>query len=290
MTAAKKISLCYSPDSDDAFMFWALKQGHIDCGPYQFEHQRADTETLNTLAAGSDATRLPEVCAVSVHQYAYLTEHYLLLPHGGSVGRAYGPVVVSKTPCTPADLRNARIAIPGFRTSAYLVLRLLIGDFEPTVVPISPFKAVFDALDEQALDAALIIHEGRLLYPQWNLHQVLDIGEAWHQKTQLPLPLGGNVIRKDLGEKHIEAISTLLRQSIQWGLDNREQVITELLQAESREDVQLDRAGLDRYLQMYANQDTVDYGPEGRQAITELFKQGHEQGLLKHPVNVEFAP
>lgn len=287
MTDAAPIRLAYSPDTDDAFMFWGIREGHVDTRGLTFEHSRADTEALNRAAEDPAA---PHVTAVSIHQYAYLADRYLLLPHGGSVGAGYGPVVVSERPMELAELRGKRIGVPGLRTSAYLVLRLLLPEFEPVVVPVAPFRRAYDAIRSGDVDAALLIHEGRLLYEREGFARVSEIGEAWTAQTGLPLPLGGNVIARSLGPERIELVSSVLRESIRWALQHRDQVLDALLAEEHREGVPRDRALFDRYLGMYANQDTLDYGKEGRRAIEELMRRGHEAGIIPHPVAVAFAP
>ena len=287
-TDARTIRLAYSPDADDAFMFWAIREGHIDTRGLQFTHVRADTESLNKTAEDPDA---PDVTAVSIHQYAYLADRWLLLPHGGSVGVGYGPVLVAQDPREPASLQKSRLGVPGLRTTAYLVLRLLMGnDFEAIIVPIAPFRRAFDAVRSGEVDAALLIHEGRRLYEREGLHRVLDIGEAWQTLTALPLPLGGNVIRKDLGAETIARVSAVLRDSIAYALAHRDEVIAWLVASETREGVPRDAAMIDRYLGMYANADTLDYGAIGRTAIVDLLARGHAAGLIPHAVTVEFAP
>jgi 1,4-dihydroxy-6-naphthoate synthase len=281
------IRLAYSPDSDDAFMFWAIAERRIDLEGLRFEHSRADTEALNRAAQGLEA---PDVSAVSIHQYAYLSDTYQLLPHGGSVGVGYGPVLVSATPRTLESLAGKRIGVPGLRTSAYLVLRLLLPQFESAIIPVSPFTRAFEAVRSGEVDAVLMIHEGRLLYEREGLHRVLELGEAWRELTGLPLPLGGNVIRRGLGPERVAQVSALLRRSIAWALEHREEVLQALLAAESRPGVPRDRALFDRYLAMYANQDTLDYGVQGRRAIQELLDRGHAAGIVPRRVVVDFAP
>ncbi|MCG8557658.1 MAG: ABC transporter substrate-binding protein [Proteobacteria bacterium] len=281
------IRLAYSPDSDDAFMFWALKTGRLNTSGVSFEHRRADTEALNRSA---ELRRNVDVCAISIHQYAYVAEDFLLLPHGGSVGSGYGPVLVAREGLTLGELRGARIGVPGVRTTAYLVLRLLLPDFEPVVVPISPFSGAFDAVLRGSVRAALIIHEGRLFFQRYGLIALLELGEAWGSLTGLPLPLGGNVIRRSLGGSVIRTVSQVLHSSIAWGLQNRDQVIDEMLASEARGGVPRERAMLERYLAMYANRDTLDYGATGRRAIVELLKRGLAAGILPQCPPVEFAP
>lgn len=268
-------------------MFWAIVQQRIDTRGLRFAWQRADTEALNR---GAESTSAPDVSAVSIHQYAYLTDRYLLLPHGGSVGVGYGPIVVARNALAADQLKGLRIGVPGLRTTAYLVLRLLIPDFEAVVLPVAPFRRVFHALEQNEVAAALLIHEGRLLYERENLKAVLDIGEAWQDLTSLPLPLGGNVIAKSLGPELIARVSSVLRESIRYALEHRDEVLAALVGAESREGVPREPALFDRYLSMYANQDTLDYGEVGRRAISDLLDRGHTAGIIPHPVQVEFAP
>jgi 1,4-dihydroxy-6-naphthoate synthase len=285
--APAHIRLAYSPDSDDAFMFWALAHGRVDDRGLRFEHTRSDTEALNR---ATEARRAPDVSAVSIHQYAYLADRYLLLPHGGSVGAGYGPVLVANSTAPLEAFRYRRIGVPGLRTSAYLVLRLLLPEFEPVIVPVTPFARAYDALRGGEVDAALLIHEGRLLYEREGLACVCELGEAWQALTGLPLPLGGNVIARGLGSELIATVSQILRESIRWALDHRDEVLAALLAAEHREGVPRDRALFDRYLAMYANADTLDYGAQGRRAIADLLRRGHEAGVIPHAVEVEFAP
>jgi 1,4-dihydroxy-6-naphthoate synthase len=287
MTSAPEIRIAYSPDADDAFMFWAIVQQRIDTRGLQFTWQRADTEALNR---GAESTGAPDVSAVSMHQYAYLTDRYLLLPHGGSVGVGYGPVVVAPKQYSPEQLAGLRIGVPGMRTTAYLVLRLLIPNFEAVVLPVAPFRRVFNALAQAEVAAALLIHEGRLLYEREGLHLALDIGEAWQELTALPLPLGGNVIARSLGPELIDRVSGVLRESIRYALEHRDEVLQALVSAETREGVPREPALFDRYLAMYANQDTLDYGEAGRKAIADLFERGSAAGIIPHAVKVEYAP
>ena len=281
------ITLAYSVDSDDLFMFYALLEGKIDTKGLVFEHQRHDTMALNDLAA-TDAV---DITAVSIHAYADICDRYLLLPHGGSIGVNYGPLVLSWKELSPEDLNGKKISIPGFSTTAYLVFKLICPDFVPEVIPITPFGRTFAALNDHEIDAAVVIHEGNLTYKERGFYKVLDLGQWWWQETGLPLPLGGNVIRKGLGKKKITIISDLLRQSIAYALDHRDEVIDYLLAREIRDDPALnDRALLDRYLNLYANRDTLEYPEEARTGIVELFRRGHEAGIIKKPVTVEFSP
>ena len=284
---SREIRIAYSPDADDAFMFWAIAHGRIDTRGYRFARERADTEALNRAAEAEDA---PHVSAVSIHQYAYIADRYLLLPHGGSVGVGYGPVVVASRPLAADQLRGLRIGVPGLRTSAYLVLRLLVPEFTPVIVPVAPFERAFEALRSGEVDATLLIHEGRLLYERQGFSRALELGEAWQALTGLPLPLGGNVIAKSLGPTVIAEVSAILRDSIRHALEHRDEVLSDLLAVETRPGVPRERPLFDRYLAMYANQDTLDYGEFGRRAIVDLLDRGTAAGLIPHRVNVEFAP
>jgi 1,4-dihydroxy-6-naphthoate synthase len=231
------------------------------------------------------------VVAVSIARWPSIARDYLLLPHGMSVGRGYGPVVVARAPRALASLRGARIGVPGLRTTAFLVLRLLLSEFEPVIVPISPYRRAFDALRSGEVDAALLIHEGRLTYEREGMSRVVELGEGWGDLTGgLPLPLGGNAIRRGLGAATVEKVSRLCRASIAWSLANRQAVMDELLRSESRADLAIDAGLLDRYLAMYANADTLDAPADVRRAVDELYARGHAAGVLDSRVVAEFAP
>lgn len=287
---ADPIRLAFSPDSDDIFMFWALLNGKIDTEGLSFTAERANTETLNKRAEdGEDA----DVIAVSIAQYARVAATHLLLPHGMSVGRGYGPVVVTPGTTAPslASLAGKKIGVPGLRTTAYLVLRLLLPEFEPVVVPIAPYARAFEELRAGNVEAALLIHEGRLFYEREGTAKVVDLGEGWAAATDgLPLPLGGNAIRRGLGAEKVAQVSRICRASIRYAVDHVDEVATALLAAESRTDLVLDRASLDRYLAMYANQDTLDAPADVRRAIDELFARGRKAGLLPETARADFAP
>jgi len=285
--ARTTIRLAFSPDSDDIFMFWPLLSGKIDSEGLAFSAERADTETLNARAAVADI----DVVAVSIARWPAIVRDYLLLPHGMSVGRGYGPVVVAQRSRDLASLEGARIGVPGLRTTAYLVLRLLVARFDPVVIPISPYGRSFEAVRSREVDAALLIHEGRLTYEREGMARVVDIGEAWAAVTGgLPLPLGGNAIRRGLGPELVAKVSRLCRASIAWGLANREETMRALLDGESRADLALDRATLDRYLAMYANEDTLDARDDVRRAIDEMFSRAHAAGIFEQAARAEFAP
>jgi 1,4-dihydroxy-6-naphthoate synthase len=281
------LRLAFSPDSDDLFMFWPILSGRVDTKGYRFEHVRADTETLNQRAQAGDL----DVAAISIAAYPSVARDYLLLPHGGSVGRGYGPVVVANRPIELASLAGKKIAIPGAGTTAYLVLRLLLSDFEAVFIPIEPYDRVFHALRAGEVDAALLIHEGRVTYEREGFARVVDIGEAWSTLTGgLPLPLGGNAIRRGLGEARVAEVSSFLREGIRYALNHRDELIDELLRAETRRTVGLERALLDRYLDMYANGDTLGYPDDARRAVEVLFQRGRDAGLLPPSARVEWAP
>lgn len=288
----RPIRLSFSPDSDDIFMFWALLNGKVDAEGLTFTADRADTETLNTRAEGvAGAAENADVIAVSIAQYARVAKDYLLLPHGMSVGRGYGPVVVALADRSLASLAGKRVGVPGLRTTAYLVLRLLLPAFEPVVVPIAPYARAFETLRSGEVEAALLIHEGRLFYEREGTKKVVDIGEAWRDATGgLPLPLGGNAIRRDLGPDLVAKVSRVCRTSIRWALEHKDEVARALLAAETRADVGLDAASLDRYLTMYANADTLDAPADVRRALDELFTRGREAGLVPQDVRAELAP
>jgi len=281
------IRLAFSPDSDDVFMFWALLAGRIDGEGLTFVAEREDTESLNQRAERGDV----DVLAVSIARYATIAHDWLLLPHGASVGRGYGPVVVAREPRSIESLAGKRIGVPGLRTTAYLTLRLVGPAFEPVVVPIAPYSKAFEALRSGEVDAVLLIHEGRLTYEREGFHRVLELGEAWAAASGgLPLPLGGNAIRRGLGEETIAKVSRLCRASIAWALEHRDEMIASLLSAEKRTDLPLDRALLDRYLAMYANEDTREMKPDVVNAIRELYRRGVAAGLLPETARLELAP
>ena len=280
------ISLAYSVDADDAFMFHALRAGAIDTGALRFTHRRDHTAALNRLAIDAGA----DVVAVSVGVYPAIAARYQMLPHGASVGRGFGPVVVARRPLAAADLAGLRIGIPGATTTAWLVLRLIAPGAIGVEIPIAPFGAIFDALASGVVDAALLIHEGRLLYRERDLHLVVDLGEWWAAAERLPLPLGVNVIRRGLGPARVAQVSAALRASIAWGLAHREQIIAAIA-AEDRGDRSLsDQALIEHYLNLYANDDTAAMADDAKQAIDVLFARARAAGLLASEVAVDWAP
>jgi 1,4-dihydroxy-6-naphthoate synthase len=277
-TATRVIRVAHSPDSDDAFMFYALAAGKIDTGGIVYQHELQDIETLNRRALRGEL----EVTAVSIHAYAYLADTYALLPHGSSMGDRYGPRLVAREPRSRDSLAGARIAIPGTLTTAYLVLRL----WQPDFVPVStPFDEIEDAVERGVVDAGLLIHEGQLTFADRGLHLIVDTGEWWFQQTGLPLPLGGNVIRKDLGEELIETISRHLHASIAYGLRHRAPALEHAMQYARG----LDAGRADTFVGMYVNEWTLDYGSRGRAAVQRLLDEGHRAGIIPHAVRLEFA-
>jgi len=274
----KTIHVAHSPDSDDAFMFYALAEGKIDTGDLRYVHELQDIESLNQRALKAEL----EVTAVSIHAYAYLSERYALLPHGSSMGDRYGPRLVARAPMSRADVRGKRIAIPGPLTTAYLALQLYEPDFEAVM---TPFDEIEDAVVNGEVDAGLLIHEGQLTFGDRGLHLVADMGEWWFQETGLPLPLGGNVVRKDLGEDLIRTVSRHLRASIAYGLEHRVKALDHAMQFARG----LDRGKADTFVGMYVNDWTLDYGDRGRAAVRALLERGVERGLIDRPVKIEFV-
>ena len=278
MTTTTTIHVAHSPDSDDAFMFYALAAGKIDTEGLTYVHELQDIETLNQRALKGEL----EVTAVSIHAYAYISEQYALLPHGASMGDRYGPRLVARTPATRADVKGKRIAIPGPLTSAYLALQM----YEPDFIPIfTPFDLIEDVVVSGEVDMGLLIHEGQLTFGDRGLHLVADMGEWWFGETGLPLPLGGNVIRKDLGTDLTRKVSRHLRDSIAYGLDHRMAALDHSMQYARG----LDRSKADTFVGMYVNDWTLDYGDRGREAVRLFLQKGVELGLVTQPVVVEFA-
>jgi 1,4-dihydroxy-6-naphthoate synthase len=284
--SATSISLAYSVDADDAFMFHALRAGAVDTEGLVFSHRREHTAALNRLAMDGGA----DVVAVSLGVYPMLAANYLLLPHGASVGRGYGPVVVASRPLAPAQLNGLRVGIPGATTTAWMVLRLIAPDAIGVEIPIAPFGRIFEALAAGEVDAALLIHEGRLLYSARGLQLVVDLGVFWLAKTGLPLPLGVNVIRRALGAPLVARVSGVLRASIAWALANRPELIARIA-AEDRGDKALsDHELIDHYLNLYANHDTAVMADDARHAIGVLFAEARAAGLLPDETAIDWAP
>lgn len=276
MPQTEKIRIGHSPDSDDAFMFYALAKGLILTGPFEIVHVIEDIETLNQRALAAEL----EVTAISVHAYAYVAKDYALMPCGASIGDRYGPLVVAKTPMQ--TLEGKRIAIPGKMTTAYLTLSLFQPNFE---VEIRPFDKILEAVQQDEVDAGLIIHEGQLTYAREGLHKVIDLGEWWHEETGLPLPLGANVIRRDLGTEKIRQITALLKQSIQYSLEHRARGL-EYAMTYARD---METALADKFVGMYVNDYTLDYGEEGRAGVRELLHRGNDAGIIPHRVDADFV-
>ncbi len=274
----QRIAVGHSPDSDDAFMFFALAQGKVGDPGLEFVHVMEDIQSLNQRALRGEY----EVTAASFHAYAYLADRYALLPHGASMGDGYGPIVVTRAACFPEGLRGKRIAVPGTLTTAALALRLWDPDLQHVVIP---FDQIMDAVAAGAADAGLIIHEGQVTYDSLGLHKVVDLGEWWLRETGLPLPLGGNVIRKDLGPDLMRRVSYLLRESIRYSLAHREEALDYALRF-ARD---MERRLADRFVGMYVNDLTLDYGERGRAAVRRLLDMGHERGLIPRRVEVEFV-
>lgn len=307
------IHVGHSPDPDDAFMFHALANGKIDTGPYEFTHELQDIETLNRRALNAEL----ELTAVSLHGYAYLTDKYALCACGASMGDNYGPMVVSREPYAVGDLKGKTIAVPGTLTTAFLALNLCLkgkpGDFGFSILTelapsraradsgfeeagqignagtfrfvVHPFDQILDVVARGDVDAGLIIHEGQLTYGDQDLQLVVDLGQWWKEETGLPLPLGGNAIRKDLGRTAMEEVTALLQQSIQYALDHREEALDYAL----RFGRDLDRGQADAFVGMYVNDWTLDFGARGREAVATLLRKGHEAGIIPRGVEVEFV-
>lgn len=274
----RTIHVAHSPDSDDAFMFYALAAGKVDTEGLTYVHELQDIETLNQRATRGEL----EVTAVSIHAYADLTDRYALLPSGASMGDRYGPRLVARTPMTRRDLKGKRIAVPGLKTSAYLAARLFEPDFEAVVVP---FDRIEQAVVDKQVDVGLLIHEGQLTFPEQGLHLIRDLGEWWFEETGLPLPLGGNVIRKDLGADLMKKIARHLHASIAYALGHREAALDHAMQYARG----LDRDKADTFVGMYVNDWTLDYGPRGREAIRLFLERGVQAGIVRRGVRVEFV-
>jgi 1,4-dihydroxy-6-naphthoate synthase len=273
-----KIRIAHSPDSDDAFMFYGLASGHVPSQDYDIEHVLSDIETLNRAAFEGRY----EITAVSFHAYAYLTDRYLLLPHGASMGDRYGPIVVSRHEL-PSSLERVRVVVPGTLTTAFLTLRLYCPSVEYDVMP---FDQIQEAVRAGRAQAGLLIHEGQLTYQGEGLRKVIDLGEWWTERTNgLPLPLGGNLIRRDLGVEHVTRLSTLLHDSIAYGLQHRSEALDHALKYGRG----LDRAKADHFVRMYVNSLTLDYGERGRLAVRRLLDEAHEAGLIPRAVRIEFV-
>ena len=278
-TDGRLMRLGHSPDSDDAFMFYGLAEHKVPTEGFRFEHVLRDIQTLNEWAREG---RL-EITAISVHAYAYVADKYAILTHGASMGDNYGPMVVTREPAIAEDLRGKRIAVPGTMTSAYLALRLFLGDFEYDVVP---FDQIMEAVRDGKADAGLLIHEGQLTHRQFGLHKVVDLGEWWFQETGgLPLPLGVNAVRRDLGAETMAALSRVLKASIVYGLEHRQAALQHAMQYARG----LETPTADTFVGMYVNDWTIDMGPRGQESIRLFLKRAYEQGILDSDVLVDFV-
>ena len=278
-TGVREITIAHSPDSDDAFMFYGLATNKVRVPGLKFTHTLTDIETLNQKAIHE---AFYDVTAISFHAYPYLQDNYALMACGGSVGEGYGPMVVSSRRFSLDEIKHARIAIPGELTTAALSLKLFAPNVATTLVP-------FDQIIPQVLagkhEAGLIIHEGQLTYAASGLHKVLDLGQWWREQTGLPLPLGGNAIRRGLGEETMRAVTHALRESIQHALDHRDEALAYAMQFARDLDTQL----ANRFVSMYVNERTLNYGEDGKEAIRKLLELGHERGIIPHPAKVDFV-
>jgi len=277
-TKTRTISVAHSPDSDDAFMFYGLATNKVRVPGLKFAHTLCDIETLNRKAMQG----VYDVTAISFHAYPYIQDNYALLTSGGSVGEGYGPMVIASRPFSLAEIKKTRLAVPGTMTTAYLVLKLFAPHVRTEVVP---FDQIIPQVVEGKFEAGLIIHEGQLTYAKAGLHRVLDLGKWWQDKTRLPLPLGGNAVRRALGADTIAQVSGALKKSIQYALDHREQAL-EYARQFARD---LDAQAADKFVGMYVNERTLDYGADGRQAIERLLEMGHKAGVIPHQPRVEFV-
>ena len=272
------IAVAHSPDSDDAFMFYALATNKIRTPGLRFTHTLCDIETLNQKAREG----VYDVSAISFHAYPYVQDKYALMSCGGSVGEGYGPMIVSPRPFTAAEIKTKRIAVPGTLTTAYLALQLFAPGVESEVVP---FDQIIPQVLEGKYEAGLIIHEGQLTYDRSGLHRIVDLGKWWQKVTGLPLPLGGNAIRRALGPELMTAVTAALRESIQYGLDHREEALSYAMQF-ARD---LDSQSADKFVGMYVNERTLDYGNDGREAVRRLLDMGHKAGIIGPEAKVDWV-
>ena len=274
----REITVAHSPDSDDAFMFYGLATHKVRTPGLRFAHTLCDIETLNQKAHQG----VYDVTAVSFHAYPYIQDKYALMACGGSVGEGYGPMVVSPRPFTTSEIKTKKIAVPGKLTTAYLALQLFAPGIETEVVP---FDQIIPQVLEGKFEAGLIIHEGQLTYDKSGLHRIVDLGRWWQKVTGLPLPLGGNGIRRALGPQLMTAVTQALRESIQYGLDHREEALSYAMQF-ARD---LDTASADKFVGMYVNERTLDYGPDGREAVRRLLDMGHKAGIIGPEAKVDWV-
>jgi 1,4-dihydroxy-6-naphthoate synthase len=274
----RTITVAHSPDSDDAFMFYGLATNKLETEGLKFEHTLKDIQSLNEDAKNG----LYDVTAISFHAYAYVSDKYALLPHGASIGDKYGPILVSKEPRTPDEIADMKIAIPGELTSAFLALRLFNSKFEYEVYP---FDEIPDAVIKGEVDGGLLIHEGQLFYKQLGLDKVMDLGEWWHEKTGLPLPMGGNAIKRELGDDLMKQVSRHLHRSIMYSMENREDALQYAMQF--ARDMAPEVA--DRFVAMWVNDLTLDYGERGKEGVRRLLQEGYDAGIIPNKVEVEFV-
>jgi 1,4-dihydroxy-6-naphthoate synthase len=277
-TKTRTISIAHSPDSDDAFMFYALATNKVRVPGMKFTHTLCDIETLNRKAMEG----VYDLTAISFHAYPYIQQRYALMSCGGSVGEGYGPMIVAMHPFSPAEIKTRRIAVPGTMTTAYLALKLFAPKVRTEVVP---FDQIIPQVVAGECDAGLIIHEGQLTYTKSGLQRILDLGQWWRDKHGLPLPLGGNAIRRDLGPETIAGVSDGLRRSIQYALDHREPALLYAMQFARDLDPQM----ADKFVGMYVNERTLDYGEDGREAVRRLLEMGYKAGVITKLPKVEFV-
>jgi 1,4-dihydroxy-6-naphthoate synthase len=276
----REITVAHSPDSDDAFMFYGLATNKVRVPGLRFTHTLCDIETLNQNARHGEGVY--DVTAISFHAYPYIQDNYALLPSGGSVGDGYGPMIVANKTYSQSEIKRKKIAVPGTLTTAYLVLRLFAPGIETDVVP---FDQIIPEVLEGKHEAGLIIHEGQLTYGRAGLHRIVDLGKWWHSITGLPLPLGGNAIRRSLGPELMASVSNALRESIQYALDHREEALAYAMQFARDLDTQL----ADKFVGMYVNERTLDYGADGREAVRRLLDMGHTAGIIPTAARVDFV-
>jgi 1,4-dihydroxy-6-naphthoate synthase len=275
----REIKIAHSPDSDDAFMFYGLATNKVRVPGLKFTHTLCDIETLNRKAIDE---AYYDVTAISFHAYPYVQEHYTLMPSGGSLGEGYGPMIVSPRALRPEDVKGLRIAVPGTLTTAYLLLKLFAPEAETEVVP---FDQIIPQVLAGSFEAGLIIHEGQLTYSDSGLNRVLDMGRWWYELTGLPLPLGGNAVKRELGPELMTTVCKALRDSIQHALDHREQALEYALQFARG----LDSHTADKFVGMYVNQRTLDYGDDGRAAVAKLLDMGYQRGIIPQPAKLDWA-
>jgi 1,4-dihydroxy-6-naphthoate synthase len=276
----REVTIAHSPDSDDAFMFYGLATNKVRSAGIRYTHTLCDIETLNRKAREGEG--FYDVTAISFHAYPYIQDKYALLSSGGSVGEGYGPMIVSRRAYSEAEIKTKRIAVPGTLTTAYLVLQLYAPGVETEVVP---FDQIIPQVLEGRYEAGLIIHEGQLTFDKSGLHRIVDMGRWWQRVTGLPLPLGGNAIRRSLGPQLMSVVGKALRESIQYALDHREEALAYAMQF-ARD---LETPLADKFVGMYVNERTLDYGPDGREAIRRLLEMGHKAGVIPYEARVDFV-